>query len=296
MREFAGGGHEGFGYSLHFTSPLEELTLVVSRTFLHFSGVLHASLALSGAAAAQTAVIGGTVLRDSSGKTLADVEVAIPALRRGTRTNFTGEFRIDRLAAGTYIVMFRHLGFNVLTDTITVKDGQGVDDEFIMIEAPASLGAQQVTATSEHQPLYLEEFNDRMKVGLGHFLPESEVRKADSKSFINFIASSLPGMKIYHAPGGAQILQSGRKPCTGPAFQCTNSGKGELSGCTVSVYIDGVAEYVTGSSKRDPPDFSEMKSEDFSAVEFYASGATAPAKYNATGNDCGVLLLWRRYR
>jgi hypothetical protein len=135
-----------------------------------------------------------------------------------------------------------------------------------------------------------------MKVGLGHFIPEAELRKADSKSFINFIASSLPGMKIFRGAGGAQILQSGRKPCTGPAFQCTNNGKGELSGCTVSVYIDGVAEYVTGSSNRDPPDFSDMKSEDFSAIEFYASGATAPAKYNATGNDCGVLLLWRRYR
>lgn len=268
----------------------------MSRAFIGLSTLLVATLALSGAASAQTAAIGGTVLRDSLGKTLADVDVAIPALRRGTRTNFTGEFRIDRIAAGTYIVMFRHLGFNVLTDTVTVKDGQGVDDEFLMTEAPASLDPQRVTSAAERQPLYLEEFNARMKVGLGHFISEVELRKADNKSFIKFIAASLPGMKIFHGAGGAQILQSGRKPCTGPAFQCTNNANGELSGCTVSVYIDGVAEYVTGSSHRDPIDFSELKSEDFSAIEFYASGATAPAKYNATGNDCGVLLLWRRSR
>lgn len=264
----------------------------MARGSFFFLAALAATVTLSRPTAAQTAVIGGTVLRDSSGKVLGDVDVAIPVLRRGSRTNYAGEFRIDHLAAGSYVVVFRHLGFNVRTDTITVGDGQAVDNEFVMREAPASLGPQQVTAAAEHQPIYLEEFNARMKAGFGHFLPDSEVRKAENKSFINFIAGRMPGMKVFRDPkSGAQILQSGRKPCTGPAFSCTN-----MSGCTVSVYIDGVADYITGSSNRDPTDFTELKAEDFSAVEFYPSGATAPARYNATGNDCGVLLLWRRYR
>jgi hypothetical protein len=98
-------------------------------------------------------------------------------------------------------------------------------------------------------------------------------------------------MRLLRLADGSEVLQSGRKGCDGPAFQCRGA-----SGCTVSVYIDGVANYVSGMTNGPPTDFTQLKSEDFSAVEFYSSGATAPAKYNQTGSDCGVLLLWRRYR
>jgi hypothetical protein len=71
----------------------------------------------------------------------------------------------------------------------------------------------------------------------------------------------------------------------------------------VTVYLDGVRIYdasmelyakVQGATIR--PDFGRLTARDYAAVEFYAGGATIPAQYNATGSDCGVLLLWTRER
>lgn len=175
---------------------------------------------------------------------------------------------------------------------MTVKDGQAIDDEFGLKQTPVELNTTKVVANSDKQSLYLEEFTDRMKVGFGHFITDSTLRReADNRSFKDFIKGKLPGMRLTRLADGSEVLQSGRKGCDGPAFKCAGA-----SGCTVPVYVDGVADYVSGVSHGPPTDFSQLKSEDFSAVEFYASGATAPAKYNQTGSDCGVLLLWRRYR
>lgn len=265
---------------------------MMSRTRGFLAFILLAATAAIAPVAAQTAVIGGTVTRDSSGTGLGEVEVSITSLGRLARTNYLGEFRIDRLPAGTYVVAFRRVGFVPRADTITVADGQAVENEFLVTAAPVELDAQHVTASGEKEALYLEEFTGRMKRGFGHFVTDSVLRQeADNRSFKDFLKTKLPGMRLLRLADGTEVLQSGRKGCDGPAFLCRGA-----SGCTVSVYIDGVANYVSGVTQGPPTDFTQLKSEDFSAIEFYASGATAPAKYNQTGSDCGVLLLWRRYR
>jgi hypothetical protein len=72
---------------------------------------------------AQTAIIAGTVMRDSSRASLGETMVSIASSNRNVRSNYLGQFRIDHLAAGTYLVTFRHLGFNPRTDTIAVTGG-----------------------------------------------------------------------------------------------------------------------------------------------------------------------------
>lgn len=263
----------------------------MSRRALRFSGIALSLAFVSRNAIAQTAVIGGTVLRDSTEQPVGDVEISIAAVNRGARTNYMGEFRIDGLAAGTYVVAFRHVGFSPRTDTIMVKAGQAVDGEYVLKSSPVELGAQRTVAAAIPSSPYLAEFNDRMKAGLGHFVTEEVLRnEADNHNFMNFVKGRFPGMRVVEGPGGAQYLASGRKACVGPAFQCAGAQP-----CLVTVYIDGNADYVSGVSHGDPTDFNQLKSEDFAAIEYYSSGATAPSRYNQTGSDCGILMLWRRY-
>jgi hypothetical protein len=250
------------------------------------------SLVVAQVAAAQSAVIGGTVLRDSTDKPVGDTQVSIPALNRTSRTSYLGEFRFDNLQAGTYVLVFRHVGFQPRTDTITVKAGQLSDGEFILTSAPVELGAQQTVATNA-LPAFpaQQEFDARKKLGFGHFVTDSMLRKdADNHNFATYIAGRIPGVHLVDS-GPSQYLASGRKACTGPAFQCAGSVP-----CYMTIYIDGVAAYVSGVSNSGPFDFGELKAEDFAAIEYYASGATAPSRFNQTGGDCGILLLWRRYR
>jgi hypothetical protein len=270
------------------------LSILETRTRLSRASLILSMIALAaagGSAGAQTAVIGGTVLRDSTEKGLGEAEVSIAALGRTARTNYLGEFRIDGLGAGTYVVVFRRVGFTPRTDTITVANGQVVDGEYILRSAPVELGAQQTVATAVASSPLLAEFNDRMKAGQGHFVTEEVLRKeADNHNFMNFVKGRFPGMRVVTGSGGAQYLASGRKACVGPAFQCAGAAP-----CYVTVYIDGNADYVSGVSHREPTDFNQLKSEDFVAIEYYSSGATAPSRYNQTGSDCGILMLWRRY-
>jgi hypothetical protein len=242
-------------------------------------------------AVAQTATIAGTVLRDSTEKALAETEVAIPALKLATRTSYLGEFRFSDLTAGTYVVVFRHVGFAPRTDTIRVAAGQILDGEYILKSTPVELGAQRTVASAIPSSPYLAEFNERMKTGFGHFVTEEVLRKeADNHNFMNFVKARFPGMRVVEGTGGAEFLASGRKACVGPAFQCAGAAP-----CFVTIYIDGVADYVSGVSHNSPTDFNALKSEDFAAIEYYSSGATAPSRYNQTGSDCGILMLWRRY-
>ena len=146
------------------------------------------------ALAAQTAIIAGTVVRDSSGAALGEVTAAIAALDRSVRTNFMGEFRLDGLQAGTYVVTFRRVGFSPRADTITVTAGQVVDEEFIMKPQPVQLDSQRVVAESVAGAPYLREFEERRKLGFGRFIDEKKVRSADNKSFVDFVVSSVPGL------------------------------------------------------------------------------------------------------
>src|SRR3954471_14048569 len=78
-------------------------------------------------AAAQTGIVGGTVYRDTLYHQLTQVEITLPALNRRTTSNYAGDFRFNGVPPGKYAVMFRHVGFAPLTDTVEVVDKGTVD-------------------------------------------------------------------------------------------------------------------------------------------------------------------------
>ncbi|MDX1641608.1 MAG: TonB-dependent receptor, partial [Balneolaceae bacterium] len=65
----------------------------------------------------------GTVL-NSSGESLPGVHITIPELNRGTVTNTDGFFRMNAVPAGTHILHFSMIGFEELTETISIEEGQ----------------------------------------------------------------------------------------------------------------------------------------------------------------------------
>lgn len=231
---------------------------------------------------AQKGVIGGTVVRDSIGTGLAEATVAISPLNHTARTNFLGEFRFENLPAGRYTVTFRRVGFGPRADTIAIVDGQVVDQEFLMTNAPVRLDSQRVVASATPIEPNMREFYDRKKMGFGHFVDEKEIRKADDHDFANFLAARFPGVSVFRpSPGTAILMSNGHGSCGKPAFQCRATG----SNCQITVYMDGVPTVTN---------FDDIESTEFAAVEFYSTGQI-PTQYNRTGNPCGVLLLWRRY-
>jgi outer membrane receptor for monomeric catechols len=62
--------------------------------------------------------------------------------------------------------------------------------------------------------------------------------------------------------------------------------------CYMSVYVDGVRIWAAGS--RDPPDFDQLRNNQYEGVEIYRGPAELPTQYAGTGAACGAILLWSR--
>ena len=120
-----------------------------------------------------------------------------------------------------------------------------------------------------------------------------ELRKNDDHLLIDVLIGHIPGIKAFATSkqNSAEYVASTRKCGAGPVF--LNCKAGQATFCPVTMYIDGVLTYTASGTVADAPDMRQFDIRQYEAVEFYAGGATTPARYNATSSGCGVLLASR---
>ena len=242
---------------------------------------------------AQTAVLTGTVLRDSSGTPLAGAEVSLPGLQRSATTNFRGEFRISRLPAGSASLTIRAVGFVALNDTITLADGAGVDREFILRAVPQRLDTVVATAPErKYISPGLQEFEERRKQGFGYFIEDTVLRKEQNRDMVMLLLGHIPNLTRIRMPPNQVYVGTARKCGAGPVFLSCRSGN---SACPVTLYINGALVY-SATQRVELPNLQTYRIDEYAGVEFYPGGASMPVKYNATDAGCGTLLLWTRER
>ena len=258
------------------------------------AGVVAAALLVAFAArgSAQMAVVSGTVFRDSANHPVGGATVSLPFLNRSTRTNYLGEFRIDQVPAGQYAVTIRLLGFAPFTDSVTVSAGQTLEREFILTQAAVMLDSQRVLANAEIDEPHVAEFEERRKLGGGHFIDTKELRRLESgRPIASYLSGRVPSLRLYRPD-----------PRGRPTEYYLSGGHGAVSfsggttACPVAIFIDGAAFYVPGLTPGGPPDISGWSIDDYSAVEYYPSAGSIPSRYAITQQSCGLILLWRRYK
>jgi hypothetical protein len=268
------------------------------RRIRHVVGLALVALACFGLRAdAQTGTLTGAVMRDSAGHEIRGAAITVPQLGRQTFSNFLGDYIIGDLPAGTYLVVVRAVGFTPARDSVVIRDGQKVQREFILQAAPIQLDSVRVESTAPRTYISpnLQGFEERRKVGLGHFIDETELRKNDDRSLANVIVSHVPGILAMSSGRGTLLATHRTTTCGGPVFAGCKPGQAPV--CYATVYIDGVLVYEMAKAPgMGAPDFGRMDVRQFAAVEYYAGGATVPVQYNATGSGCGVFLLWTRER
>jgi hypothetical protein len=178
---------------------------------------------------------------------------------------------------------------------VEIPAGGRVEREFILAEQPVALDSVRVAAAPERKFISpgLNAFEERRKAGFGHFITDSVLRRNDERPLSGVLVSYIPGIRL--ARGSGTYISSTRKCGSGPAIL---SCRGVAVQCPPAMYVDGVLVY-NPANQTDPrmrPDLNQMLVKEYAGVEFYSGGATIPAQYNQTGNDCGVLLLWTRER
>ncbi|HEY0994470.1 MAG TPA: SusC/RagA family TonB-linked outer membrane protein [Gemmatimonadaceae bacterium] len=110
----------------------------------------HAALALllatSAAAAQGVGRITGTVTDSASGRPLAATTITVVGTRLGAMTDANGRYAIAGVAAGTYRLEARHLGYRARSVTgVRVADGQATALDLRLAVAPLSLEAVVTT-------------------------------------------------------------------------------------------------------------------------------------------------------
>jgi hypothetical protein len=250
--------------------------LCVSLPVRHAVGQANVSAPLP---AYRTRILG--VFDSQSGQPIEGAEV-IDAFEHITAvTTKTGTVSLAFLPEGGSMLRIQRIGYKPVTQIVEISPADTVSITVLMQAVTQTL---PTVVTRDSAPTFMppatRAFEERRKMGFGRFITEAELRKNDSRTLTNVVRQS-----------GAAVSCSRRSP-----IQCfvvsTRSGG---SGCALDVYLDGVLQS-QGGPAFDGRDLEKIRVDQIGAVEIYAGTASVPAEYNRTSKDCGVMLLWTRYR
>lgn len=259
-----------------------------------------------------TRAIIGIVTSDSAGSHgIGEVDVVIPTLGLVARTNWLGEYRFRNVAAGTYVVEARRIGFKPIADSVRVGGAADARLDFVLDQKAVTLSSvvSKATATPTYISPSLRSFEERMNSHQGgSFIADTTLRKNEDHRLPEVLASRVTGISFQRPTvGAATYAYSSRsataqcgvfQPCKGPDGRPLVYDRNVPQLCYVTVFLDGVRygpEPKSISPSNPPVDLNSLNVGELAGVEFYQGSAAVPMQYH-TDNPCGTLLLWTRER
>ena len=209
-----------------------------------------------------TSTLTGTV-RDSRGVPQANTLVTVPSADTSGRTDAEGRYQIERLPAGTQSIRVRKLGFGPTEMQVDLRPGQTSQ---IDVELPAATVLARVDVKAARSGgVARQEFDERKKIGGGHFLTEREL---ESRPDMTSVLSALPAVKVRRNNMTTSVTVD----------------RGATS-CVPAVFLDGRPSSVDEMTFVQPADLF--------GVEVYTHAADIPARFIGI-NQCGVIAIWTK--
>ena len=219
----------------------------------------------------------------ATGEAIEGAEVTDAFNHVSALTTKTGTVTLVFLPDGGSLVQIKKIGYQPVTMLVQISPADTVPVTVTLNPAVQTLPA---VVTNDSSPHFispgLRGFEERRKLGFGHFLTEAELRKNDSGRMSDMIRR-FSGLAITCAKTGPR-----RGDCWAVSTRLASKYAIQGGSCDVDVYLDGAL-----STNND---LEKLNVNEFAGVEYYSGGATIPVQYNKTGSSCGVLLLWHRER
>jgi hypothetical protein len=139
----------------------------------------------------------------------------------------------------------------------------------------------------------MQPFEDRRRAGIGKFFT-SDLLRSQVHRPLSDVLSQTPGVRLVRRPTrcGAGFAVATRGATTPqPWMRCATGDRFPVA-CYVSVFLDGISLYTTGSI--EPIDLNQFAVNGLEAIELYRGPSETPIQYQGTGSACGALLLWTR--
>lgn len=185
-----------------------------------------------------------------------------------TFANEQGRFVLGNLPAGSQTLMVRMIGYSAIRLPVLLRNGDTTRVS-VTLRALTVLDTLRVTASRRGSRNELNDLEQRMRAGFGHFLRGDDVKRRPS---MRSVLQGLPSLMIE----GRSVY----------SFRLLTLVSGAT--CPVSLYVDGTRTTTDAIQSYRP--------EQLVAVEWYPRSVQAPEKYQSTGDpNCGVMLIWTRF-
>lgn len=211
----------------------------------------------------------GRVVDLQSRAPIRGARVALLGTPRRSDSDTAGKFTQAGLAAGTYVLQVRALGYNATSWIIRLDDGEVTDTVF---ELPP-LGYNLNPVTVEGRPTLFQqrmrEFEERRSAGRGVFVTEAQIRSTKAATLVD-VLQGIPGVRLACRLGtcNVEMMRSARGACRADwvvdGFPATQSGTPHLP--TVGIV----------------------------AIEVYRSPGETPTQFLKTDSQCGVIVIWTK--
>jgi hypothetical protein len=237
---------------------------LVART-----AIIAALLAPTALAQRHSGVITGTV-KDESGSRVPNVEVTVVKMGTTVHTDSVGRFTFPSIAPGMFDVTLRRLPYSPMTLSLEVTEGDTTDVDITIATAADKLPTVVVKGQEERKR-QLDAFEERRKLGLGHFVTRAQIA-ARGPLVLSEMLRGIPG---------AQLVQTNVTGRMTLRFARRND-------CPPTYFVDG--HYM--------PNFNidDMPPHDVEGIELYEGFSGLPAEFaKQTGvQACGVVVIWTR--
>ena len=224
-----------------------------------------------------TAVLAGTARDAATLAPLVSVQVSIPGMGIGVLTDEQGRFTLERVPAGTVEVRAESLGYETVTQSVTLAPSQTVTVEFLLSVTALSLDEMIVTVTGLQRRREVGNATTTIRV-------DEEIERALPPGLLSLLQGRAPDV---------QVLESSGSVGTAPTVTIRGSGSFLLDDTPI-IYVDGTR---ISNDLRSGPDvggqttsrLSDLNLDDIESIEI-VSGPSAATLYG-TEAAAGVIRI-----
>jgi hypothetical protein len=239
--------------------------------------------------------VSGLVLADSTELPIAGAVLSVVGTNREVRSDATGRFLLASIPAGAIELRVRAIGFQMSTFSVTVRASVDLELDVMLSQSITTLDTAKVRARRDPLRPWKEDFDERRRIGIGHFIDSASLQKVVGESWVTLLLAQVPGLKRVRY-SSRLALASTRGAIS---FQLTPDGDpvdrklGAPKACYVKVIIDNIATYNSGVNEA-LFDITSIDAEAIAALEYYTV-AQLPVQFNRGGSSpCGTLVIWTK--
>lgn len=213
------------------------------------------------------------VVRNEAGEPLSGAQVMVWGSGNTTTTRDNGRFAITGLPAGTQTVEVRYVGFVPKRAIVDLVSARSVATTITMSEHADVLDGMIVYGVDRQLANDLEGFNQRRKLGFGHFITRADIEKKAPMRFTDLFRSS-PGLRLVSTGGLDYTIVASHGSTSGGV-------------CRPLIYINGVM--LVNSEGLD----MMIDPQEVAGIEIYNGvGETPPQFRGGLKGECGTIAVW----